>query len=205
SIEELPVDDPTAPRTDADRAWSEYNHHINGLFVLLMGVLAVLHATGRAGWARHWPLVFLGMAAFMLVRNDPGAWPIGPQGFWASALGVFGVLVRLYGESGALEAAHEVDEAAPAPGGAGAVGRPRPDESARRDLRVHGPPVLAARDPDLLPGAAGDDLRYARLALRVPSRFRPLPHAGVGAVGRRGVQPGDADRRDRCRGGHGRA
>ncbi|PYN62694.1 MAG: copper resistance protein [Candidatus Rokuibacteriota bacterium] len=84
SIEELPVDDPTAPRTDADRAWSEYNHHINGLFVLLMGVLAVLHATGRAGWARHWPLVFLGMAAFMLVRNDPGAWPIGPQGFWAS-------------------------------------------------------------------------------------------------------------------------
>src|SRR5256886_8494645 len=84
SLEELPVDDPTAPRTDADRAWSEYNHHINGLFVLLMGVLAVLHATGRAGWARHWPLVFLGMAAFMLVRNDPGAWPIGPQGFWAS-------------------------------------------------------------------------------------------------------------------------
>src|SRR5207249_7979920 len=84
SIEELPVDDPTAPRPDADRAWSEYNHHTNGLFVPLMGVLAVLHATGRAGWARHWPLVFLGMAAFMLVRNDPGAWPIGPQGFWAS-------------------------------------------------------------------------------------------------------------------------
>jgi putative copper resistance protein D len=84
SIEQLPVGDPTAPRTDADRAWSEYNHHINGLFVLLMGVLAVMHATGRAGWARHWPLVFLGMAAFMLVRNDPGAWPIGPQGFWES-------------------------------------------------------------------------------------------------------------------------
>src|SRR5205814_9516139 len=49
-----------------------------------MGVLAVLHARGRAGGARHWPLVFLGMAAFMLVRNDPGAWPLGPQGFWAS-------------------------------------------------------------------------------------------------------------------------
>src|SRR5262249_13507359 len=84
SIEQLPVDDREAPRTDADRAWSEYNHHVNGLFVLLMGLLAVMHATGRAGWARHWPLVFLGMAAFMLVRNDPGAWPIGPQGFWES-------------------------------------------------------------------------------------------------------------------------
>src|SRR5262249_2561309 len=27
-IEELPVGDREAPRTDADRAWSEYNHHI---------------------------------------------------------------------------------------------------------------------------------------------------------------------------------
>jgi putative copper resistance protein D len=35
-------------------------------------------------WARHWPLALLGLAGFMLVRNDPGAWPLGPQGFWAS-------------------------------------------------------------------------------------------------------------------------
>ena len=41
-----------------------------------------LHATGWAPWARHWPLVFFGLAAFMLVRNDPGSWPLGPQGFW---------------------------------------------------------------------------------------------------------------------------
>lgn len=84
SIDQLPVDDPDAPRTDADRAWSEYNHHVSGLFVLMMGVLAVLHGSGRAPWARHWPLVLLGLAGFMLVRNDPGAWPLGPQGFWAS-------------------------------------------------------------------------------------------------------------------------
>src|SRR5262249_7936368 len=82
----LPVDDPAAPRTDADRAWSEYNHHVSGLFVLTMGVLAVLHVAGRAAWARHWPLVLLGLAAFMFARNDPGAWPLGPQGFWASML-----------------------------------------------------------------------------------------------------------------------
>lgn len=84
SIEEMPVDDPDAPRTDADRAWSEFNHHVSGLLVLAMGLLAVLHASGRARWARHWPLIFLGLAAFMLVRNDPGAWPLGPQGFWES-------------------------------------------------------------------------------------------------------------------------
>jgi putative copper resistance protein D len=79
--EALPFDDPNAPRTDADRAWSEYNHHISGLFVLLMGLLSLTELAG-VSWARHWPLVFLGLAAFMLVRNDPGAWPLGPQGFW---------------------------------------------------------------------------------------------------------------------------
>jgi copper resistance protein D len=77
----MPVDDPHAPRTDADRAWSEYNHHFAGFFVLAMGVLAVCQA-GGGRWARHWPLLFLGLALFLLIRNDPGAWPLGPQGFW---------------------------------------------------------------------------------------------------------------------------
>jgi putative copper resistance protein D len=83
-IADMPVDDRNAPRTDADRAWSEFNHHWAGIFVLVMGLLALVHATGRARWARHWPLVFLGLAAFLLVRNDPGAWPLGPLGFWES-------------------------------------------------------------------------------------------------------------------------
>jgi len=82
-IEALPVGDREAPRTDEDRAWSEYNHHMAGLFVLAMGLLALLHRLG-IGWARHWPLIFLGMAAFLLVRNDPGSWPLGPEGFWES-------------------------------------------------------------------------------------------------------------------------
>jgi putative copper resistance protein D len=83
-IADMPVDDRNAPRTDADRAWSEFNHHWAGIFVLVMGLLALVHATGRARWARHWPLVFLGLAGFLLVRNDPGAWPLGPLGFWES-------------------------------------------------------------------------------------------------------------------------
>ena len=83
-IEALPVNDKDAPRTDEDRAWSEFNHHISGMFVLAMGLLGLLQASGRARWARHWPLVFLGLATFMMVRNDPGAWPLGPQGFWDS-------------------------------------------------------------------------------------------------------------------------
>jgi putative copper resistance protein D len=82
SLAEMPLDDPQAPRNDADRAWSEFNHHVSGILVLAMGLLALLHASGWARWARHWPLVFLALAAFMIVRNDPGSWPLGPEGFW---------------------------------------------------------------------------------------------------------------------------
>jgi copper resistance protein D len=79
---ELPVDDRYAERTDADRGWSEYNHHVAGAFVLVMGLLAIVNVAAGARWAAHWPMLFVGLAAFLLVRDDPGAWPLGPQGFW---------------------------------------------------------------------------------------------------------------------------
>jgi putative copper resistance protein D len=77
-------DDPLSVRSAEDIAWSEYNHHVAGLFVLAVGILALLERTGRARWARHWPLLFLGLAAFLLVRDDPEAWPFGPLGLWES-------------------------------------------------------------------------------------------------------------------------
>jgi copper resistance protein D len=70
-------------RKPVERAWSEYNHHWAGLFVVTMGGLAILHFVGVRP-ARHWPLVFLGLATFLFVRNDPRAWPLGPAGFWES-------------------------------------------------------------------------------------------------------------------------
>ncbi|HYB71246.1 MAG TPA: CopD family protein [Candidatus Bathyarchaeia archaeon] len=79
-----PIDDTLAKRQPEEYAWSEYNHHSAGFFVLLMGLLALLDRTGRVPWARHWPLGFLGLAAFLFVRNDPRAWPLGPAGFWES-------------------------------------------------------------------------------------------------------------------------
>ena len=65
------------PRNAQDVAWSEYNHHWAGLMVLLVGLAALADATGRVPLARHWPLLFLGLAAFILVRSDPEAWPLG--------------------------------------------------------------------------------------------------------------------------------
>jgi copper resistance protein D len=74
---------PVTRREPIERAWSEYNHHWAGFFVLTMGLLAALDRLG-VGVARHWPLVLLGLAGFLFVRNDPRAWPLGPAGFWES-------------------------------------------------------------------------------------------------------------------------
>ena len=79
-----PMEDTLAPRQPEEYAWSEYNHHAAGFFVFLMGVLALADRAGFVRWARHWPLLFLGLAAFLFVRNDPRAWPLGPAGFWES-------------------------------------------------------------------------------------------------------------------------
>ena len=68
--------------TNADIAWSEYNHHWAGLFVLLLGLLAALAQTRRVGIARYWPLLFAGLAVFIFLRADPEGWPLGPDNFW---------------------------------------------------------------------------------------------------------------------------
>ncbi len=70
-------------RNAADIAWSEYNHHWAGLFVIAIGVLGLLHRAGLR-LARHWPLVLLGLAGFLFVRSDPEVWPLGHVGFFAS-------------------------------------------------------------------------------------------------------------------------
>ena len=70
-------------RNAADIAWSEYNHHWAGIFVVLIGLLALLNQAGQR-WARHWPLAFLGLAAFLFLRSDPEVWPLGAEGFFAS-------------------------------------------------------------------------------------------------------------------------
>ena len=70
-------------RNAADIAWSEYNHHWAGIFVVLIGLLALLNQAG-VRWARHWPLAFLGLAVFLFLRSDPEVWPLGAEGFFAS-------------------------------------------------------------------------------------------------------------------------
>ena len=63
-------------RNAGDIAWSEYNHHWAGMFVVVIALMALLNRAG-VRIARHWPLVFLGLAVFLLFRSDPESWPLG--------------------------------------------------------------------------------------------------------------------------------
>jgi putative copper resistance protein D len=71
-------------RGAADIAWSEYNHHWAGLLVLAIGIFAALAARDNMRWAKYWPLLFLALAAFIVLRADPENWPLGSGSFWAS-------------------------------------------------------------------------------------------------------------------------
>ena len=71
-----------------DQAWSEYNHHWAGIIVLAAGIFALCAnlATQRRprSWFRNWPLLFIGLAVFIVLRADPDTWPLGPRSFWRS-------------------------------------------------------------------------------------------------------------------------
>ncbi|HEV7393836.1 MAG TPA: hypothetical protein VGO08_19500, partial [Burkholderiales bacterium] len=74
-----------------ERVQNTFNHNIAGLLVLVIAVAAALDRTGRIAVARHWPLLFLTLAAFLFVFAEPTVWPLGSEGFW-STLAVPGVL-----------------------------------------------------------------------------------------------------------------
>jgi copper resistance protein D len=74
----------TVGSDDADKAWSEYNHHWAGSIVLIAGLLALFSRQRTMRWARFWPLSFAGLAVFIILRADPENWPLGPRPFWQS-------------------------------------------------------------------------------------------------------------------------
>jgi len=78
--------DPKAPRQPENTQWSEFGHHVSGVFVMAMGLLAMLERTGRASWARHWPLVIIGLTGWVTWSMDPEGWQTGTVGFWEQLL-----------------------------------------------------------------------------------------------------------------------
>ncbi len=82
----IPGQSAVGPSRPEEIAFSEDNHQWSGFFVFLIGVLSILSATGRVSWARHWPLVFLGLFVFLFLRADDNYWPLGPEPFLAGFL-----------------------------------------------------------------------------------------------------------------------
>jgi len=76
----------TAPAREmtAGESWSEYNHDISGVFLVIMAIVAMIGHVGHARWTRHWPLGFIGLGLFLFLRSDPQTWPLGPEPFWLS-------------------------------------------------------------------------------------------------------------------------
>ncbi len=71
-------------------AYSERNHHIAGLLVVLMGLAELGHAL-RLTWS-HWsrlllPAAMIGTGLFLLVWSDHEAWPIGSLSFMQTFFG----------------------------------------------------------------------------------------------------------------------
>jgi putative copper resistance protein D len=87
--------DPYALPGPYDRAQSNFNHNVSGLLVLVVALGALLDRTGKLPAARHWPLAFLLLAAFMLMLAEPNGWPFGPEGFFETLLAPAVLLHRL--------------------------------------------------------------------------------------------------------------
>ncbi len=73
--------------SSAATEWSDYNHNISGIFLFFMTIVGMLSYTGRFRWTLYWPLGFVGLSIFLLLRSDAESWPLGPLGFWESTFG----------------------------------------------------------------------------------------------------------------------
>ncbi|MCI0734379.1 MAG: CopD family protein [Methylococcaceae bacterium] len=73
--------------SSAATEWSDYNHNMSGIFLFFMTIIGMLSYTGRYRWTHYWPLGFVGLSIFLLLRSDAEAWPLGPLGFWESTFG----------------------------------------------------------------------------------------------------------------------
>ena len=71
-------------------AYSEFNHHLTGMLVLIIGLSELRHALAMSFWA--WtrfllPGALLTAGSFLLVWSDHNAWPVGSLSFMQTFFG----------------------------------------------------------------------------------------------------------------------
>jgi putative copper resistance protein D len=82
----------------ADTQWSDYNHNVSGLFLVITALAAMVSQLGWASWTRYWPLGFVALGTFILVHSDArSSWPFGQIGFWEGILSSDEILLHRVG------------------------------------------------------------------------------------------------------------
>ena len=93
----------------AGKAYSEFNHHLAGIFVVLIGLSELHHAlriTALPGVRLLLPTAMVVTGVFLMIWSDHDAWPIGPRSFTQTFLGddyeavqhkLFGILLLIVG------------------------------------------------------------------------------------------------------------
>jgi copper resistance protein D len=77
---------------------SDYNHNVSGLFLIAMALTALVSQAGWQVWTRHWPLGFVALSIFIMLRSDAASsWPFGPMGFWEGLLSSDEILLHRLG------------------------------------------------------------------------------------------------------------
>lgn len=72
------------------KAYSEFNHHLAGVFVLLIGLSELRGAMGAAtlAWLRFLlPAALLGTGGYLMIWSDHDTWPIGSLSFTQTFFG----------------------------------------------------------------------------------------------------------------------
>jgi len=72
------------------KAYSEFNHHLAGVFVLLIGLSELRGAMGAAtlAWLRFLlPAALLGAGGYLMIWSDHDTWPIGSLSFTQTFFG----------------------------------------------------------------------------------------------------------------------
>jgi copper resistance protein D len=78
--------------------WSDYNHNVSGLFLVIMALTALVSQAEWAPWARRWPIGFVALSIFILVHSDArSSWPFGHMGFWEGLLSSDEILLHRLG------------------------------------------------------------------------------------------------------------
>lgn len=74
--------------SEQNRIFSEFNHHLIGFFLILIGVMAFLGAAfpEMRLAARLWPLLFILSGIYLALMSDPDVWPMGRMGWFDAFL-----------------------------------------------------------------------------------------------------------------------